>query len=78
VLAWRIVAYNFSRAPCLRLSQMAIMAIKGPDAKVVSVICSICGKPIPLSDCKTDDRQRPVHENCYVAVTLAQFKNGAG
>ena len=27
------------------------------------VHCWICGKPVPLEECKTDDCGRPVHEN---------------
>jgi hypothetical protein len=36
------------------------------------VICWICGKPVLLHDCKSDDHGRPVHENCYVATVLTE------
>jgi hypothetical protein len=30
-----------------------------------NVNCSICGKEVPLHDCKTDEQGRAVHEECY-------------
>jgi len=33
-------------------------------------LCSICFQPISLEDCKSDERGRPVHENCYARKTL--------
>jgi hypothetical protein len=30
-------------------------------------LCSICFQPISLRSCKTDERGRPVHEDCYAA-----------
>lgn len=32
-----------------------------------SLICWLCKKPVPLENCKTDERHLPVHEDCYVA-----------
>jgi hypothetical protein len=29
--------------------------------------CTICGNRVRFEDSKTDERGRPVHENCYVA-----------
>ncbi len=31
------------------------------------VMCWLCGKPLPLENCKTDERGRAVHEECYTA-----------
>ena len=36
------------------------------------VFCRICGRPVPLEDCKSDDTGRIVHENCYAAVIKAR------
>jgi hypothetical protein len=36
--------------------------------KITNVTCWICGYPVPLQECKPDDRGRPVHENCYAAA----------
>ena len=35
------------------------------DARPVP-ICSICNLPVPLSNAKTDEDGRAVHENCYL------------
>jgi hypothetical protein len=43
------------------------------------VQCWICNKPVRLQDCKTDDRGRPVHEECYVILTMGeQYKIASG
>jgi hypothetical protein len=39
-------------------------------AEKFKVTCSICGKPLPLEECKTDDHGNPVHEECYAAKAL--------
>jgi hypothetical protein len=31
-----------------------------------TVPCTICGNAVRFEDSKTDERGRPVHENCYV------------
>jgi hypothetical protein len=28
-------------------------------------VCWICGHPVPLEECKTDEQGRAVHEQCY-------------
>lgn len=33
--------------------------------------CSICGNPVPLETSKTDEQGMAVHEECYVARTVA-------
>jgi hypothetical protein len=30
-------------------------------------VCSICGKPVSLQDCKVDEQGKPVHGTCYAA-----------
>src|SRR5215469_8746637 len=30
-------------------------------------VCSICGKPVSLQDCKVDEYGKAVHGTCYVA-----------
>ena len=37
-----------------------------------SFLCSICFKPIDLSQCKANERGRPVHEDCYTRMLLHQ------
>ncbi len=45
----------------------------------ITVNCSMCGKPVALEECKSDDHGHPVHEDCYVAevVVAAQKKSAA-
>jgi hypothetical protein len=45
--------------------------------KITNVTCWICGYPVPLQECKADDRGRPVHENCYaVGIKETPRKKG--
>jgi hypothetical protein len=34
-------------------------------------ICWMCGKPVSLETCKTDQHGKAVHEQCYVAKVKA-------
>lgn len=37
------------------------------------LLCRICGKPVAVENCKTDDDGKAVHEDCYVLkLRLAQ------
>jgi hypothetical protein len=38
--------------------------------KITAVMCWICGKLIPLEDCKTDDDGHVVHEECYAETAV--------
>ena len=40
--------------------------------KEFTAACRMCGKPIPLEECKSDDHGGPVHEDCYVAVAVGE------
>jgi hypothetical protein len=33
-------------------------------------LCSVCFGNVDLTQCKTDDRRRPVHEDCYARMQL--------
>lgn len=37
--------------------------------------CTICGYKVRFEDSKTDERGRPVHENCYVTSRILQGKS---
>jgi hypothetical protein len=37
-----------------------------PEQSGAGAACTICGKQVRYEDSKTDERGRPVHENCYV------------
>jgi hypothetical protein len=43
----------------------------------ITVNCSICGKPVPLEQCKSDDPGRPAHEDCYAARVVGVKKSAA-
>jgi hypothetical protein len=32
--------------------------------------CSICFKPVDLTDCKIDENGRPIHETCFATKLL--------
>ena len=37
-------------------------------------VCSICGKSVDITTCKTDEFGKPVHGLCYVAKLASQNK----
>jgi hypothetical protein len=37
------------------------------ETKPLPRICWICGKAVPLEECKVDEHGLAVHEKCYVA-----------
>jgi hypothetical protein len=39
-----------------------------------TMICWICGKALALQERKSDDRGRPMHENCYMAIVLGETR----
>ena len=41
------------------------------DDKPFRPACSICRKPIPIEEAKTDGDGKPVHEECYVKSFIA-------
>lgn len=47
-----------------------IAARESSASLTVTPHCAICGNPVPLQDCKTDDRGKAVHERCYVTVLI--------
>jgi hypothetical protein len=47
------------------------------DLTVPSALaCRICGNPVRLEDCKTDESGRAVHEPCYIASLTADASTG--
>lgn len=43
---------------------------------VREIDCTVCGDPVPLEDCKTDEHGKAVHEECYVATTTKGRNRG--
>jgi len=38
------------------------------------LICWICGKALALEERKSDDRGRPMHANCYMAIVFGETR----
>jgi hypothetical protein len=38
-------------------------------------VCSICQQPIQLETSKTDEKGKPIHEDCYVQRLLASLQD---
>ena len=38
----------------------------GSFSSVRAPICSICHRPVPLNDAKTDEDGNAIHEDCYI------------
>jgi hypothetical protein len=37
-------------------------------------MCPVCSEPIDLETANTDEKGQAVHEDCYVALILAQWR----
>jgi len=42
--------------------------------RLTAVPCVICGKPVSLNECKTNDIGEPVHEACLAERLLEEVK----
>ena len=38
--------------------------------RLFEIPCAICGKPVLIAECKTNDMGQPAHESCYVASLI--------
>jgi hypothetical protein len=36
-------------------------------------VCYICGDPVPLEDCKTDESGNAIHEECYLVKEKLKY-----
>ena len=36
-----------------------------PSPSRTSLLCRICGRPVPVETAKTDSEGKPIHEECY-------------
>jgi hypothetical protein len=41
----------------------------------LTVICSICGRPLPVKDSVCNAQGKPVHELCYAAEVVSASRN---
>jgi endogenous inhibitor of DNA gyrase (YacG/DUF329 family) len=44
------------------------------EQRLTSVPCVICGKPVRLEECRTNDLGHPVHEACYAELAGEESK----
>ena len=42
--------------------------------RVRTVLCTICGKPVRLEECKVNDLGQPVHETCLAERITDEVK----
>lgn len=41
---------------------------------LIAVPCAICGKPVPIAECKTNEIGEPAHESCYAERVKEEIK----
>lgn len=51
---------------------------KTPKIDRETVLCRICGKPVSLSDARTDADGKAIHEDCYALKIKFEQASGAG
>ncbi len=55
---------RFEQVPLAVVKEVAEEDVVFP--RLHRVVCAICGKPIDLIHCKTDERGNAVHDTCYL------------
>jgi hypothetical protein len=46
------------------------------DAAKAQTMCPLCGEPVSLERCKTDEDGRAIHEDCYVRKVCSKGLSG--
>jgi hypothetical protein len=59
--------FHFEQVPVALARAIANQAAISPP-----VSCAICGQPVALELCKTNENGRAVHEKCYIAKVSDQ------
>ena len=50
-----------------------------PASDPLTVVCSICDRPVRVEDAKTDENGKAIHEDCYARKTkLMRSKSKGG
>jgi hypothetical protein len=44
-------------------------------SETATVICSICGKPLPVEGSTCNGQNKPVHELCYAAEVVSALRS---
>ena len=71
-----VVKTSFEQVPvefALKVAEREMMA-----ATAMPTSCAVCGNPVDLENCKTDERGKAVHQKCYVARIIKKAKAKAG
>ena len=71
----RKVKTNFEQVPVAVVKRIA--RLEDPEPVGHDVLCAICGSPVVLEHCKTDERGMPVHGNCYIRKMAAGRRSNA-
>jgi len=67
---------SFDQVPlelALKVAEREMMA-----ATTMPTSCAVCGNPVDLESCKTDERGKAVHQKCYVAEIVKKAKTKTG
>jgi hypothetical protein len=62
-----------------RLRAIARVLFTNPMVESLTAVpCVICGKPVPIAECKTNEIGEPVHESCYAEHLKEDMKRRKG
>lgn len=56
---------HFEQVPLESIKNLMSSSTAKPQA--FGALCNLCGSPVVMESCKSDECGRAVHESCYVA-----------
>jgi hypothetical protein len=72
-----IMKTSFEQVPIELVKRIAAQPLSLTATGLAS--CAVCGEPVELERCKTDEHGRAVHQRCYVArLTKTAKKQSRG
>jgi hypothetical protein len=63
----QVVKIKFERVPV----EVAKKIAEQQD-RAIPITCGVCGDPVNLENCRTDEHGKAVHQNCYIAGILQE------
>ena len=58
-----------------RLQPLGELFFMSPMVESLTAVpCAICGKLVPIAECKTNEIGEPVHESCYAERLKEEIK----
>jgi hypothetical protein len=72
-----VIRTSFDQVPVELAKKVAEREMMMP-ATMVPTSCAVCGNPVDLENCKTDERGKAVHQKCYVAKVVKKAKSKVG